>query len=138
MERVGQFAAAGDDAEDLGAARDGGFVAFQHQRAGAFRHHEAVAVLRERPDRRLRRIVVGGQRRQQREPDQGFRIDRTVGRDAQRGVRLAAADRLDAELDGAGAGGAGRRKRNRRTLGAECLGEMIRHRAEQKAPMISA
>ena len=53
LERVrwnefGQFAAAGDDAEDLGAARDRGFIALQHQRAGAFRHDEAVAVLRER------------------------------------------------------------------------------------------
>ena len=53
LERVrwkefGQFAAAGDDAEDRGAARDRGLIAFQHQRAGAFGHDEAVAVLRER------------------------------------------------------------------------------------------
>ena len=48
VEGVGQFAAAGDDAEDLGAARRGGLIAFQHQRAGAFGHDETVAVLRER------------------------------------------------------------------------------------------
>ena len=57
-------------------------------------------------------------------------------RDAQRGVGLATADRFDAELDGGGAGGAGGRKRNRRSLGAECLRQMIGHRTEQEAAVI--
>ena len=45
-------------AEDLGAARLGGFVAFQHQGAGAFRHDEAVAVLGEGLGRALRIVVA--------------------------------------------------------------------------------
>ena len=135
MKRVGQFTAAGNDPENRRAARDGGFIAFKHQRAGAFRHDETVAIFRERLGRSLRRIVLGRQRRQQRKPDQGFRIDRAVGRDAQRGVGFAAADRLDAELDGGGAGGAGGRKRNRRSLGAERFGKMTRHRAEHETMM---
>ena len=53
MEAVGHLAAAVDDAEDLCAARLGGFEAFQHQRAGAFGHDEAVAVLGERLGRAL-------------------------------------------------------------------------------------
>ena len=61
LERVrwnefGQLAAALDHAENFGAARLRGLEAFQHQRAGAFRHHEAVAVLGER----LRRRACGG------------------------------------------------------------------------------
>ncbi len=119
MEGIGELAAAGQHAEDFGAAGGGGLIAFQHQRAGAFGHDEAVAVLGERPCRGMRRIVAHRQRRQQREPDQVFQIDRAVGRDAQRGVGFAAADGFDAELDGAGAGGACRRERNRRALGAE-------------------
>ena len=137
MEGVGQFAAAGHHAEDRRAAGDRGLVAFQHQRAGAFRHDEAVAVLGERLGRGLRRIVLGRQRRQQRKPDQRFRIDRAVGRDAQRGVGFAAADRFDAELDRGRAGRAGGRQRNRRTLGAEGLGQMIRHRTEHEAMVIA-
>jgi 3-oxoacyl-[acyl-carrier-protein] synthase II len=42
-----------------------GLVAFQHQRTGTFRHHETIAVLRERPHRGLRRVVLGRQRGQQ-------------------------------------------------------------------------
>ena len=52
-------------------ARDGGLIAFQHQRAGAFRHHEAVAVLGKRLGRGgMRRLVLRRQRRQQRKADQ--------------------------------------------------------------------
>ena len=57
VEGVRLLAAAFEHAEDFGAARLGVFEAFEHQRAGAFRHHEAVAVLGERLRRRLRRIV---------------------------------------------------------------------------------
>ena len=124
MEGVRHLAAAFQHAENLGAARLGGLVAFQHQGAGAFRHDEAVAVLGERPGGALRIVVAGGQRREQREADQRFRIDRAVGADAQRRLGLAAADRLDAELDRARARGAGGRQRNRRALGAEFLGQM--------------
>ena len=46
VESVRQLAAAGDHAEDFRTARVRGLEAFQHQRAGAFRHHESVAVLR--------------------------------------------------------------------------------------------
>ena len=56
--------------------------AFQHQRAGALRHHETVAILAERARGGLRRVVAGGQRRQQREADQALGIDRGVGADA--------------------------------------------------------
>ena len=62
-----------------------------------------------------------------------FRIDRSIGPDAQRSVGFAAADRFDAELDRGGAGGAGGRQRNRRSLGAEGLGKPGRHRAEHEA-----
>ena len=53
LERVrwnefGQFAATGHHAEDGRAAGDRGLIAFEHQRAGAFRHDKTVAVLRER------------------------------------------------------------------------------------------
>ncbi len=142
LERVrwnefGEFAAAGQHAQDLGAARGRGFIALQHQRAGALGHDEAVAVLGEWPGGRMRGIVAGRQRRQQRKPDQRFRIDRTVGRDAERGIGLAAANGLDAELDRAGAGRACGRQRDRRTLGAELVGQIVRHRAEQKAPVVA-
>ena len=82
------------------------------------------------------RIVLRRQRRQQGEADQRFRIDRAVGRHAQRRVGLAAADRLDAELDRGGARRAGGRQRDRRALGAEGLGEMVGDRAEQEAPVV--
>ena len=42
------LAEAFDHAEDFRAARLRVLEAFQHQRAGPFRHHKAVAVLRER------------------------------------------------------------------------------------------
>ena len=48
MEGVGELAATGNDAEDFCAARNGGVIAFQHQRAGALGHHKPVAVLGER------------------------------------------------------------------------------------------
>ena len=48
MEGIGEFAATGEHAENGRAARDRGLIAFQHQRAGAFRHDKTVAVLRER------------------------------------------------------------------------------------------
>ena len=110
VERVGQFTTAGNDPENRGAARDGGFVAFKHQCACAFRHHKAVAILRERFGRSLGRLVLGRQRRQQGKPDNAFRIDRPFGCDAQGGVRLAATNGFNAELDRRGAGCAGRRK----------------------------
>ena len=46
---------------------------------------------------------------------------------------LAAADRLDAELDRGRARRAGRRQRDRRTLGAELVGQMVGDRAEHEA-----
>ena len=57
VERIRHLAAALDHTEDFRAARDGVVQAFEHERAGAFRHDEAIAVLRERLCRRLRRIV---------------------------------------------------------------------------------
>src|SRR6266542_3198177 len=80
---------------------------------------------------RVRWNVGGRERRQEREADQAFRIDRAIGADAERGVGLAAADRLDAELNRARSRRTGGRNRNRRALGAEALGEMLRHRSEQ-------
>jgi len=51
-------------------------MAFQNQGAGAFRHHEAVAVLREGLRRaRLRRVVLHREAERQRKPGSGFRID---------------------------------------------------------------
>ncbi len=141
LERVrwnefGQFTAAGHDAEDRRTAGDGGLVAFEHQRTGAFGHDETVTVLRERFGGGLGWIVLGRQRRQQRKPDQRFRIDRAVGRHAQRGVGFAAANGFHAELDRGGARRAGGRERNWRSLGAEFLGKMSGHRAEHETVMI--
>ena len=70
VEGVRHLAAAFEHAEDFRAARLCGFEAFQHQRAGALRHDEAVAILGKRLGGALRRIVMGGQRRQQRESHQ--------------------------------------------------------------------
>src|SRR5471030_901742 len=46
MESVCQFAAAGDHAQDLRAARLRGVQALQHERPGTFSHHESLPVLR--------------------------------------------------------------------------------------------
>src|SRR3974390_2948068 len=81
-------------------------------------------------------VVGGGERRQQREADDHFGIDRAVGADARGGFGLAAADRFDSKLDGARPRRAGGRKRNRGALGAELLSHMVGHRAEQEAPVI--
>ncbi len=137
VEGVRHFAAAFDHPEYLGAARLGVRVAFQHQRAGAFRHHEAVAILGEGLGGALRRLVAGRKRRQQREAHQRLRADRAVGADAKRGFRFAAPDRLDAKLDRARARGAGGRERNRRALGAEFVGQMMGDRADQEALVIA-
>src|SRR6185436_2089064 len=91
VERVRHLAAAGENAEDVRAARDGGIVALEHERGGAFGHDEAVAVLGKRLCRRLRRIVRCRERGQQREADQCLRINRAVGADAERGLGFAAA-----------------------------------------------
>ena len=137
VKAVGKLAAAGDDAEDVGAARRRGIIALQHQGAGTFRHDEAVAVLGERLCRRLRRVVLHRQCGEQREPDQAFRVDRTVGRDAQRRVGFAAPDRFEPELDRARARRAGGRERNRRAFGAEGVGKRLADRAEQEALVIA-
>src|SRR5665647_2998391 len=65
-----------------------------------------------------------------------FGIDRAVGAHAERGIRLAAPDRLDAELNRAGARGAGGGQRDRRALCAEFFRQMVGHRSQQKALMI--
>ncbi len=119
VERVGKLAASGDHAQDLRAARGSGFEALQHQRAGAFGHYEPVAVLRKRLRGLMRRIVLRRQRRQQREAHQCLDVDRGVGGDTERGTGLAAADRLDAELNGADAGGARGRDRDWRAFCAD-------------------
>ena len=107
--------------------------AFEHQGAGALGHHEPVAVLAERPRGSLRRVVASGQRGQQGEADQALRVDRGVGADDKRGLALAAADRLDAELDRGRAGSAGGGGGDRRALGAEPVRQMLGDRAEQEA-----
>jgi hypothetical protein len=54
VERIRHLAAALHHTKDFRAARDGVVQAFEDERAGAFRHDEAIAVLRERLCRRLR------------------------------------------------------------------------------------
>src|SRR5271168_5415073 len=98
---------------------------FEHQGGGAFREHEAVAVLGKRLGGALRRIVLGGKRREERETHQRFRCQRRVGANRQRRFAVAAPDRLHAKLDGAGARCAGGVERDRRSLGAEMLGEVL-------------
>ena len=111
---------------------------FEHQRAGAFGQHETVAVLGERFGGLLRRIVLGRQRRQQREAHQRFRRQRTVGADRKRRFAFAAPDRFHAELDRGGARRAGGVERDRRAFGAEMLGEMLADDAEFEASRRSA
>ena len=110
MEGVGQFAAAGHDAENSRAACGGGLKALQDQGAGAFGHHEAVAVLRKRPGGGVRWFVVGRKRREQGKAYLGLRINRAIGCDTEGGIGLATPDCLDAELDRARAGCASRRE----------------------------
>ncbi len=117
---------------NFGAAGFGVFKAFEHQRAGAFGHDEAVAVFRERLRRLFRRIVLGRKCREQREADQGFGMHRAVGRNCKRGIAFTAADRFQRQLDRRAARGTRGRERNRQTLGAERIGEMIGNGAEQK------
>ena len=73
---------------------------------------------------------MGRERREQREPDQRLGGDRAVGADRQRPVAFAAPDRLDAELDGGRAGGAGGRQRDRQAARAETVGQPVGDRAE--------
>ncbi len=75
MEGIGEFAASGQHAENRRAARNRGLIAFENQCAGTLGHHKAVAVLRKRFGRRLRRIVLRGKRRQQRETHHRFLVD---------------------------------------------------------------
>src|SRR5260370_28451826 len=84
----------------------------------SFRHHEAVAVLRERLWHRLRRIVLRREGGEQRKPDEAFGIDGAVGGDAQRRIGVAAADRFEAKLDRARSRRAGSGERDRRALRA--------------------
>src|SRR5215510_7122790 len=133
VERIRHLAAAGQHAEDLRPARNGGFVVLENEGSCSLRHDKAVAILGERLCRRLRGVVCGRQRRQEREADQRLRIDGAIGADAERSLGFAAADRFDAELDRARAGCAGGRHGNRRALGPEALGEMLGHRREQAA-----
>ena len=114
-----------DDGEDFRAARDRVIVIFEHERRRAFRQHEAVAVFRERARCALRRRVVGGERREEREAHDRFRGDRAVGADRERRVAFAALDRLEPELDRGRAGRAGGGQRDRRALRAEMLGEVV-------------
>ena len=133
METVGEFAAAFQYTKDFRAARLGVIVALKNQRTGAFRHHKAVAVLGERLGGFRRIFVLGRQRGEEREAHKALRVYGTVGGDTQRGVGFAPADGFETELDRAGAGGAGGRQRDRRSLRAELVGEVMADRAEHEA-----
>ncbi len=132
VEIVGLLADAADDGVDRRAARHRRVVVLQHQRRRALGDDEAVAVLGERPRDFLRRLVGARQRREKREADHHFRVDRAVGAERDRRIGVAAADRLDAELDRGRAGGAGGRQRDRRALGADRLGDALGDEAEQR------
>src|SRR6516164_3498060 len=133
VERIRHLAAAGEHAENLRPACNGGLVILEHEGRGSLRHDKAVAVLGEWLGRRLRRVVCGRQRRQEREADQALRVDGAIGADAERSLGFATADRLDAELDRARPRRTGGRHRNRRALGPEALGEMLGHGSELAA-----
>ena len=91
---------------------------------------KSVAVARERLGGLFRHVVLGRQRRQQREADQRLGGHRAVRADRQRAVAFAAPDRLDTELDRGGARGAGGRQRDRQAARAELIGEPVGDRAE--------
>ena len=85
-----------------------------------------------RGGRRGRVVVAGREGREQGEADHRLRRHAALGADAERGLRLAALDRLDPELDRGGAGGAGGGQRDRRAPGAETVGQPLADAAEQE------
>ena len=111
---------------DLGAARLGVLELFEHQRAGALSHHEAVAVLVIRT-RGARRIVVefGRQRPQRREAGERQPVDRRLGAARDHHVGVAKRDHAAGVADRMRAGRAGGDHRMIRPLQAE----LDRHKA---------
>ena len=82
--------------------------------AGAFAHHEAVAVLVERAAGLLRLVVARRERAHRREPADAHRRDRRFGSARDHDVGIVAADDLEGFADRVrrrGAGGAGREVR---------------------------
>ncbi len=126
MEGVGEFAAAGEHAEDLA-----------RRARRRLRSFPAPARRRLRPSRSRRGSSrtawtrLGADRSGSTAPTAAKTgpalpaLTEPSVATHKRGVRLAAADGFDAELDRGGAGRAGGRQRNRRSLGAECIGEMV-------------
>jgi hypothetical protein len=92
---------------------------------------KAVAILGEGARGLFGRVVVGRKGREKREPNQGFSAYRAVGGDAECAVGATLPDSLDPELDGGGAGGAGGRKGDGQSAGAEPVSQTLRDRAEQ-------
>src|SRR6266581_8672250 len=119
MERIGFLAAAFENAEHFGAARDGVIVVLEHERRRALGENEAIAIFGKRLGGLRRWIVLRRQGREQRKANQRFRCQRAVGAERERRLTLAALDRLDPELDRGGARSASRGQRDRRTFSAE-------------------
>ncbi len=130
---VRHLAAAFHHAENARAARQRVVEAFQHQRAGAFRHHKAITVLGEGTGGFFRLLVGRGQRGEQGEADKGFRVHRTIGTKREGHLAVTAPDGFHTELDGRGARGAGGGERNGLALRGRTGREAIGYGAEQEA-----
>ena len=100
VEGVGGLAASPHVAQNLRAPSPGVIGILQDERGRALRHDEAIAVLREGPGGAGGRIVLGRQRRQKRETDDRFFLDRPIGAHREGRRHVAAADRFDGKLDG--------------------------------------
>src|SRR5260370_35963178 len=98
MERVGFLAAAFENAEHFGAARDGVIVVLEHQRRCALGQNKSVAILGKWLGGLRRWIGLRRQSRKQRKANQRFRCQSTVGAERERRPPLAALDRLDPGL----------------------------------------
>ena len=91
---IGGRAVAEDLAVDVSAARPGVFEFLEHQHAGTFAEHEAVAVQIEGAAGTSGIIIVGGEGCQQAEASDTEGVDHAVGPPGEHDVDVSASDQL--------------------------------------------
>jgi hypothetical protein len=132
MEVIGGLAAAQHIAENLRAPRSSRLGILEHEGCSPFGHDETVAILGEGFRSPGRVLARSRERGKQREADDRFGLNRGVGAERQGGARLAAPDRLHAELDDGGPRGTSGRDGGGRPPRAELPGDMIGDEAVQE------
>ena len=100
---IGFLATSGYDRQDFSAAGLRAFKRFQHQSPGAFRHDKTIPVLGKGLGRFFRVVVLGREGGEEREADERFNGDGTIGANTQGGICLAAPDGFNTHLNGRGA-----------------------------------